>query len=358
MRSAKELEDEDEDQQMWLRPAGDKEEYFEVGHQLGFFQTNYNLSMCSTKPLDRTLLTKVLTHLFWKVPVLRVCLGRRKGQLWLKKMSGCILDLKVLNEGELEKERDRLLTCTFNTDEGPMWCMSVVPEQPQQSSHHHCQPQESSHHHCQPQQSSHYHYNLLFGTHHTIADGFTNIRICHMLHEILNDVLTGRTVDDKEQLDQHLDDHLSKQLYEEKKVSKDFVDTFWPHVKSFHQDLHHKLRTGGPMQAVALRLMHKSKTENYAEYFRASGSPNYYYAISNLGDVTSLMPGEGEVVKVKSLNRVSSIRANATIMCFFVQTYKGICSISLVYSSRYMDQHIATKLLHQMKTILTQVCSM
>ncbi|KAK3869851.1 hypothetical protein Pcinc_024855 [Petrolisthes cinctipes] len=508
--SAKELEEEEEkkekeeeDQQMWLRPAGDKEEYFEVGHQLGFFQTNYNLSICSTKPLDHTLFTKVLTHLFWKVPVLRVCLGRRQGQLWLKKMRGCILDLKVLNEGELEKERERLMSHTFNTDEGPLWCMSVVvPEQPQES-HHHYQPQEShhhyqpqeSHHHYQPQEShhhyqpqeSHHHYQLLFGTHHTIADGFTNIRICHMLHEILNDILTGRTVDDKEQLGQHLDDHLAKQLYEEKnikllqdpellskcrekfleatithphlldllpsprddcgrshyvkqdldenltkafmnkckcegvsfhsgftgvvnaaiikiledagkgqlqynfvashdlsmrryyprnlsqvlgthlplfgfllpfKVSKDFVDTFWPHIKSFHQDLHHELLTGGPMQAVALRLMQKSKSENYAEYFRTSGSPNYYYAISNLGDVTSLMPGEGEVVKVKGLNRVSTVRANATIMCFFIHTYKGICSISLVYSSRYMDHHIARKLLDQINTTFTEVCSM
>ncbi|KAK3864240.1 hypothetical protein Pcinc_030060 [Petrolisthes cinctipes] len=41
------------------------------------------------------------------------------------------------------------------------------------------------------------------------------------------------------------------------------------------------------------RLMLKSKSENYAEYFRMPGSPNYYYAISNLGDVTSLMPGAG-----------------------------------------------------------------
>lgn len=366
----------------------------------------------------------------------------------------------------MEEERDRLMTYTFNTVEGPMWCVRVVQEQTRGSRNH---------------------YLLMLGTHHTIADGFTNTRICHMLHKIIDDIVVGRPVDDKEQLGQHVDDQLAQQLYEEEKkkllqepeylckrrdqlleatkthphlldlipspreengrshyaildltenitkafinkckceevsfhsgltgvvnvaivrvledagkgqpqynfvathdlsmrryypgdtsqvlgthlpsfsfhfpfkVSKDFETTFWHRVKSFHQNFHSELRGKAPIQAVVLRLMQKSKSDNYAEWFRTSGSPNYYYAISNLGDVTSLVPGEGEVVQVEGLTRISTIRANSTIMCFFVHTYKGSCRISLVYSSRYMDHHVARKLLDLMKNTFSEVCDM
>lgn len=53
------------EEDLWLRPAGDKEEYFEVGHNLGFFQTHYSLSLSSATPLDHALFTTALTHLYW-----------------------------------------------------------------------------------------------------------------------------------------------------------------------------------------------------------------------------------------------------------------------------------------------------
>lgn len=52
------------DDQRWLRPATDREEYFEIAHQNCLCLTFYSLALSATKPLKEDLVRRALVHLY------------------------------------------------------------------------------------------------------------------------------------------------------------------------------------------------------------------------------------------------------------------------------------------------------
>ncbi|XP_042212985.1 LOW QUALITY PROTEIN: uncharacterized protein LOC121860035, partial [Homarus americanus] len=91
------------------------------------------------------------------------------------------------------KQRRTSYPPPYNTAEGPLWRVRLLTKATANT--YRSQDPTFCHN-----------YALLFGIHHALADGFTNIRICNMLHTILEDVMAGRTVDDEQQLGEHVDD--------------------------------------------------------------------------------------------------------------------------------------------------------
>ncbi|XP_050693200.1 uncharacterized protein LOC126983967 isoform X1 [Eriocheir sinensis] len=449
------------DAQRWLRPATDKEEYFEIAHQNCLCLTFYSLALSASKPLKEDLVRRALVHLYRHVPVLRVCLGQRDGRLWLREMDGCRLDFQVVEGGVEEDEEEKLMDYAFNTAEGPMWCGRFLPAAQGLGG------------------------VILLGVHHSLADGFTNIRICNLLHVILDDLLAERVVDDEEQLGEHVGDEEAERLYERErqrflhdpdlyrrrreelvtatkprppllsvlapprdgdiktrsvklildeattrafrskckaegaslhcgltgvtnvalvrmlealaeappeynfvtshdlglrryyegdtsrilgshiptfsfkmslKTPRNVVNNFWPYVKEFHGRFHAALKDRVPMQAVAVRLMEKSKADNFKEYFRTTADPDYSYALSNMADVSHMLPGNGDFVQATRLTRFSTLRSSATIMCLYVHTFRGRLNINLAYSTRFLERHEAQRILSLMHETITSLC--
>ncbi|XP_063840660.1 uncharacterized protein LOC135089218 isoform X2 [Scylla paramamosain] len=446
--------------QKWLRPATDKEEYFEIGHRNNYGQTFFGIELTSSRPLGEDLVKRALVHLYWKVPVLRLCLGRRDGRLWLREMDSCILDFKVVKDGVEEDEQQKLIEHIFNTAEGPMWCARFLPAAGGQGG------------------------VLLLGVHHTATDGLSNIKICHFLHTILDDLTAERRVDDAEQLADHVGDEEARLLYERERqrllhdpdlyrrrkeelmaatkvpppilsvlsfprnevattrsvklvldepatqafrqicqaegvslhcaltgvvnvamlgilealpntppehnfvcshdinlrryyegdtsrilgvhiatfsykmslvTPKDVMHKFWPYVLELHGRLREDLKDRAPLQAVALRLMERSKDDNFKECFSSTADPEYCYAISNVGDVTSTLPGNGDFVQVTNLTWCASLRRLVSLMCFNVHTFRGKLNINLAYSTHFMGRDTAQQIVNNMHDVITSL---
>lgn len=457
---------------LWIRPTTAKEEYFEVGHQKGVTQVYYCLDLMCLKPLDDELVRSALTHLYKKVPLLRLCLRQREGQLWLREMARCDIDFKSLGHEAQKDVEDELMSYTYNTAEGPMWCVRFLRDVPSETSS--LQDPDFSHK-----------YTLLLGIHHSLGDGFTNLKICGFMHSLLDDVAAGRPVDDDEQLGEHLGDEFARQLYEDERrrltedpellkeckeellgittnrpllldilpeprnedvrtcsvekhfdadvtssfrkkckaegvtvhsglvgaisvafvkilegvrevpdefellsghdvnlrryytgdtsnilgvhlptfgfkmsfrVSKDPLRNFWPSVKAFHEKFKSALNSRSPVRNVALRMMMRSKSENFDDYFKDSGVPDCYFTVSNVGDVTSMVPGDGDCVRVIKLATMSSLRNMTNFMCFYVKSYKGRLHVNLGFSTRFLDYAMANRILDLMSTAISAAC--
>lgn len=137
---------------------------------------------------------------------------------------------------------------------------------------------------------------------------------------------------------------------------RDVIHKFWPYVREGHRRFHAALKDRAPLQAVAIRLMDKSKEDNFKEYFRQTADPDYSYAISNMGDVNLTLPGDGDFVQATKLTRLSGLRSFATIMCLYVHTFRGKLNINFAYSTRFMDRSTAQKILNFMQETITNLC--
>uniref|UniRef100_A0A0N7ZCH3 Phthiocerol/phthiodiolone dimycocerosyl transferase C-terminal domain-containing protein n=1 Tax=Scylla olivacea TaxID=85551 RepID=A0A0N7ZCH3_SCYOL len=325
---------------------------------------------------------------------------------------------------------------------------------------------------------------LLLGVHHTATDGLSNIKICHFLHTILDDLTAERRVDDAEQLADHVGDEEARLLYERERqrllhdpdlyrrrkeelmaatkvpppilsvlsfprnevattrsvklvldepatqafrqicqaegvslhcaltgvvnvamlgilealpntppehnfvcshdinlrryyegdtsrilgvhiatfsykmslvTPKDVMHKFWPYVLELHGRLREDLKDRAPLQAVALRLMERSKDDNFKECFSSTAVPEYCYAISNIGDVTSTLPGNGDFVQVTNLTWCASLRRLVTLMCFNVHTFRGKLNINLAYSTHFMGRDTAQQIVNNMHDVITSL---
>ena len=369
--------------------------------------------------------------------------------------------LQVVEGGVEEEEEEQLMHRTFNTYEGPMWCVRFLP-------------------------AARGHGGvLLLGIHHITADGFTNIKICNLLHTILDDLTAERHIDDEEQLGDHVGDEEALLLYERERqrllqnsdlykrrkeelmtvtkarppllsvlsfprangaktgsaklvfdepttqafrkkckgegvslhsgltgvvnvallrmleavpdappeynfvcshdiglrryyegdtsrilgthlpifshkmsfiTPKDVIHKFWPYVLEFHGRLHADLKDKAPLQTVALRLMEQSKEDNFKQCFSKTADPEYSYAISNMGDLTLMLPGNGDFVQVTKLTRLSALRSLVALMCFFVHTFRGQLNINLAYSTHFMAHNTAHQILNHMHQTITNLC--
>ncbi|XP_037792420.1 uncharacterized protein LOC119587794 [Penaeus monodon] len=244
----------------WLRRASPVEEYFEEGHKKKLNIVNYTITFSSTSARLAEIMEEALTLLYRKVPVLRVCFGWRDDQLWLREMDECKVDFKVLKDDALDKHRAGIMQ-GFDTERGPLWRVALLAEPDEAELDLHGQSPGEAHLPLSglrnleseaaepsirdtrakldlvnltnsstrtrplnelPRPFAH-NYSVLFCIHHGIADGMTITRICGFLRAILDDILSGRSVDAAEQLGEHVAYDAAMALYaaEEQKLKDD-----------------------------------------------------------------------------------------------------------------------------------------
>nr|XP_053656341.1 uncharacterized protein LOC128705159 [Cherax quadricarinatus] len=209
-----------------------------------------------------------------KVEVLRVCLGQRDGQLWLRQMNGCNLDFKIVEQRKTEEVEEELTHYIYNTSEGPMWCVRPPALPPTPSS--------------TDLDSIFSHNNaLMLGIHHSLADGFTNINICNLVHTILDDMVAGRPVNDEQQVGKLVGDEQTQKLYEEQRQKLLGDPELKERVRKEFQDG----ADTRPLFLDAFSFFRTNRCENLWIFYNPNGTPDSYYTISNMGDVTPLFTG-------------------------------------------------------------------
>ncbi|XP_068217340.1 uncharacterized protein [Palaemon carinicauda] len=450
----------------WLRKATDLERMFEIGHQLQMYLTHYTLDLASAKPIEEDFLRRALTHLYRKVPVLRVCLRERNSELWLREMDACNIDLQVITNGNLEEELEKVTLHTYDSENGPLWHVRLLLLERKSGDFPN-------------------NYALIFGIHHSLSDGTTNVKICNLLCHILNNLMGGQPIDDEQQLGEHIGDEEVLPLYEQemaklkenpqlgrdiqkeledglkvrplihhiceippdtpvtsRKISividsdmtsrfhrkaksegvglhasitslinlslvkllqeygitqdeyniraghdidirryysgnasrvigvqgplfgyrspflvpKDMLPVFWNVAKEFHQKLHKDINSKRVLTTTAYRIMMEDTNRNLQELFKSDGDPNYYYTISNMGDIAGILTEGGQYVSVEKLTRFCSLRSRGSFMVIFIHTFRNQLNLTFAYSTRFLHRDFVHSLQELFRSYMISVC--
>ncbi|CAL4179421.1 unnamed protein product, partial [Meganyctiphanes norvegica] len=127
------------------------------------------------------------------IPILRVRLNWHSKVLWLRDMKQEKIDFKVHEMCNLEEVHKDVMNKIYDSTEGPLWCVRLFSNTTKDTEEN----VETS----RDDKSDCVHkYVVLFGWHHSLTDGTSNMVICkHFLH-LLNSVLGGEVIDDNIQL--------------------------------------------------------------------------------------------------------------------------------------------------------------
>ncbi|XP_068208397.1 uncharacterized protein [Palaemon carinicauda] len=170
----------------WICEASETEKLYEIAHKKGTFLMAYQLSLSTIQPLQTKHVETALLHLQRKCPALRICFGQRGGVTWLRFMDHEDIDFKVVKDVGPEGVRDRLHVHQYNSDEGPLWCARLLIDETADS--------------LALDKGFPYTYQLVIGTHHSINDGLSMMKVFGSLIGILNDVIDNKPICDEEQI--------------------------------------------------------------------------------------------------------------------------------------------------------------
>ncbi|KAK7072053.1 hypothetical protein SK128_002760 [Halocaridina rubra] len=467
------------DEGKWLRKATLCEQIYELGHQNGVYLTHYTLDLESKMPITEDIMRQALVHLYRKVPVLRLCLRERDSELWIREMDDCVLDLEIIDEGDVEMERNKMTLHTYNAFDGPLWCVRLVSQTKGSTGLSQSRGEGKD---------FTFNYSVIFGIHHSVSDGSTNVKICNLLRFILDSIMIGDAIDDDVQLGEITDDKemcalldremaklkndpdlcskIKRELAEGSSVRplirhicripsdtvimsrnvtltvdsattnmflkkarsegvtlhsaitgvinvslldlikeagihhdeyvfraghdidvrryfvndashmlgiygpvfgyrysfvvpKDLLSTFWDNVRRFHQHFKIDVAEGAVLTTSAYRLMTEDFQASLKDLFRTAGEPNYYYTISNMGNLSgSLSEEAGRVVTIGKLTRFSSIRNGISFMCIYIHTFRDQLNISFSYSTKFLSHDFVQKLADLVKEHMDTVCTL
>ncbi|CAL4067989.1 unnamed protein product [Meganyctiphanes norvegica] len=197
---------------VWQRPLWFMEEFWVAANKRGTRSTLAALRLDSCKPLQESHVCQALTHLYRKIPTLRLCIRQHGGQLWFAERSEIDVPLKVIFNKTREECLQKLYHQQYNLDIRPPWRTMLV-----------CDPKGSTN-------SKYPHrYHLLFNQHHAITDGITCNTIFAWFTILLNQVISGENIENSVQIGYHASaDQTLKQLKyieDEIRIDKNENDT-------------------------------------------------------------------------------------------------------------------------------------
>ncbi|KAK8398982.1 hypothetical protein O3P69_004234 [Scylla paramamosain] len=167
----------------WLRPLGYAERFMTLSHDYGCMTTVYCLWLESRVPLDFDTVKLATVLMYRKMPNLRLYLDYRDGDYWWREMTREVVDVEEISTDDVETTVQRLVRRRYRMFEGPLWFTRFATvgggDDLERDSNHNVK----------------YKYVSIFGFHHNVSDGSTNMRFCQVFLNVLNDLAAGRTVD-------------------------------------------------------------------------------------------------------------------------------------------------------------------
>ncbi|XP_064108558.1 uncharacterized protein LOC135216963 [Macrobrachium nipponense] len=189
----------------WLRKATEAEcemeEVYLRGHRLW-----YQLDLSSLKPLQDDHVRRALGHLYKKAPNLAVTFAKREGELWAKRTTSGAIDFQVVKHETLEEVRSSLHRYNFNDKIAPTLCARLLEDKTTNA---------AGVNELEP--SFPYKYHLVFGIRHSVVDGTSTMTLMGYFIKLLNDVISGASVDNGVPLGRFLSNEETLKLILEKK---------------------------------------------------------------------------------------------------------------------------------------------
>lgn len=173
----------------WMREATLGESFFEEHHLKAHFLTCYRLNLKSKSPLKEEDVRLALTYLYRKCPSLQFCFGMKDGKNWIRRSTNPEIDFQVHHGKELREVRECLQSYRYKSNTGPLFCARLLLDCPDP-------PLDAD----DLEPPSFHGSILLFGLHHGISDGTTNMYIMKFFVSLLNDVILKKPIDVDEPL--------------------------------------------------------------------------------------------------------------------------------------------------------------
>ncbi|KAA0192801.1 hypothetical protein HAZT_HAZT011738 [Hyalella azteca] len=197
----------------WYRPLGELENHSAYLYDNHNYGISYVVRIATSRPTNEDDVRRVFTLLLRKTINLRMVPAERDGQLWLKEMKHHQdIDLQTLLDVDVKTVFEEMAGYKYNMNDGPVWAVRFLPQSPKHDDYIRLTTMENADnkvitlpHVC--------HFVLSF--HHSIADGYTCVRIIRHVLVLLNDVIEGNPIDESQQYAQILDITKQNVIFEE-----------------------------------------------------------------------------------------------------------------------------------------------
>ncbi|XP_042240585.1 uncharacterized protein LOC121878421 isoform X2 [Homarus americanus] len=167
----------------WVRRLGYAERFMSQAHDYGCMTTVYSLWLESRIPLDYEHIKQASVIMFRKMPNLRLHLDHLDDDVWWREMTREVVDVEELATDDVEATIQLLVRRRYHMQEGPLWFARFVTLDPNEE----CV-RDNNH-------NLKYKYVCIFGFHHNISDGSTNMKFCQVFLKVLNDLVQGKDID-------------------------------------------------------------------------------------------------------------------------------------------------------------------
>ncbi|CAL4221288.1 unnamed protein product, partial [Meganyctiphanes norvegica] len=191
-----------------VRPATPTEVTWEKFHRNYDRQAMPSFIFNSRKEIGEEIWRKSLQHTANKMETLRVCTHNRGDDLWICEVKNFDIDVKITENKPVLEVVDDMKNEGLDDS---FWSVRIVPAEPGEV----CAVPEL-------REAFPHQYTLLFKWHHGLFDGTSVAYFIRVYTEILDDVLSGKTVNDDIKLGNYLYDYpLQTQKEIEQALKKD-----------------------------------------------------------------------------------------------------------------------------------------
>ncbi|XP_076034605.1 uncharacterized protein LOC143021190 [Oratosquilla oratoria] len=170
----------------WVRPLGQAERFMTDAHDFGCMTTVYALWLDARQPVSFHVIKYAATLVQRKMPHLRMVLGIKDDDLWWRELTNEIVDVEEMETDDVIQTFESLLRRRYRMMEGPLWFVRLVKVKEEDDI------RDSNH-------NLKYRYVVIFGFHHNVSDGTTNMKFCNIFLSVLNRLMQGKEVDMKEE---------------------------------------------------------------------------------------------------------------------------------------------------------------
>ncbi|XP_066975311.1 uncharacterized protein [Macrobrachium rosenbergii] len=126
---------------------------------------------------------------------------------------------------------------------------------------------------------------------------------------------------------------------------------FWTYTRMLHDKLSRLIKSGEVMQQYVVRQMTMPQVSLDDHY---KGNPPLVrdYALANIGDITKIIPGEGEHLQMTNSLIFNSIHKSPHMMLQHIFTFRGHSPYSLSYNRNSMSDDTAGELMDRVVNLL------
>ncbi|XP_047486753.1 uncharacterized protein LOC125037601 [Penaeus chinensis] len=132
-------------------------------------------------------------------------------------------------------------------------------------------------------------------------------------------------------------------------------DHFWHYCRSLHGSLTGLIRSGLALQQEVVREMTQPPVDPH-RYFATPPPVLRDYGLANVGDMTTLIRGEGEHLQITDILMASSAHRFLFMMLHQIYTFRGHCPYSVSYDTSYMTHDTATLIADKVLATIADIC--